>query len=121
MKKTVTIHIADEAGEQIVSASIAGLAESAALAVVERANTEAVKLLETRASQRRFKRPITIRHFDSKGNVMWKYVGRTFVWEGPERGEPSSIVLEDARGRKASVRVEITACALRAKTRVNAP
>lgn len=107
--KEVVIHVHDEADEQVVEVSIAGLAESAALAVIERANVEAMKLLTARASRRRFKCPVTIRFFDLKGNVIAKHVGRTHEWGGPERGEPGSIVLEDARGRKASVRVEVTA------------
>jgi hypothetical protein len=77
---------------------------------IKRANAEAVKLLETRASRRRFKRPVTMRSFDSSGNLIMKHDKSGWTWgeDSAETGEPGSIVLEDARGRKASVRLEIT-------------
>ncbi|SRR5216683_7043636 len=110
MKKTVEIHIAAEEDEQTVSVSIAGLAQSAALAVIERANAEAMKLITARASRRRFKHPVTTYFFDSQGKLMMKFTeGMDPTLEGPERGESNSIVIEDARGRKAAVRVEISA------------
>lgn len=112
MKKiVVTIDVDAEADEQTVRASIEGLAETAALAVTERANAEAMKLLETRARLRRFRRPVIVRSFDSSGNLIMKHGESDWTWgdDSTETGEPGSIVLEDARGRKASVRVEITA------------
>jgi hypothetical protein len=109
MKKTVEIHIAAEEDEQTVSVSIAGLAESAALAVIERANAEAMKLLTARAARRRFKHPVATYFFDSEGKLMLKCAeGRPPTMKGSERGEPRSIMLQDVRGRKASVRLEIT-------------
>jgi len=89
---------------------------SAALQAIQRANDEAIKLIKARAQRRRFRRPVTWRTFDSSGNLIMKHdsSGWTCGQDSPERGEPGAIVLEDARGRRASVRVEISTCPRRA-------
>jgi hypothetical protein len=71
---------------------------------------EAYKLLHKRARLRYFRRPVTVRSFDSSGNLLlkWDASGWTSGEDSSECGEPDAIVFEDARGRKASVRVEIT-------------
>ena len=109
MKKIVEIHVDED--DSVVRASIAGLALSAAAYVVERANAEAYKLLETRARLRHFRRPVTVRSFGSSGNLLAKFGPSGCTWgeDSPERGEPGEIVFEDARVRRASVRVEISA------------
>jgi len=108
MKRVVTIHVDDD--DSVLTASIAGLSRGAAMAVMEAAQTEALKMLNTRAALRRFRHPVTIRHFDPDGNLIMKWDGFDWSWGdgSSERGEPGSIVYEDARGRKAIVRLVIT-------------
>lgn len=67
MNKVVTITV-DEDGS-LVRASIAGLSLDAAHMVVKRADAEAIKLLESRAQHRRFRRPVTWSFFNSQGIV----------------------------------------------------
>ena len=109
-KRVVTIYIHDEDTEQMIRAIIAELDLDAAMSVIQAMHAEAYKLLETRARLRHFRKPLTVRSFDSSGNLLmkWDTSGWMFGEDSPERGEPDAIVFEDARGRKASVRVEIT-------------
>jgi len=109
-KRVVTIHVHDEDTEQTIRASIAELDWDASTSVIQAMHAEAYKLLQTRARLRHFRKPLTVRSFDSSGNLLMKFdaSGWTFGEDSPERGESNTIVFEDARGRKASVRVEIT-------------
>jgi hypothetical protein len=93
-----------------VEASITGLDPRTAMAVIEAMQAEAFRLLEKRAKLRRFRRPLTVRSFDSSGNVIlkWGQLGSEGNRDNPERGDPGAIVIEDARGRKASVRIELS-------------
>ncbi|MGD1212152.1 MAG: hypothetical protein ABR973_12435 [Candidatus Acidiferrales bacterium] len=107
MNRTVTITV-DEDGS-LVSASVAELPLEAATMVIKRANAEALKLLELRARRRHFRRPVTYRSFNDKGDLILKHDATGWTWgvDNPERGEPGTLTFEDSRGRKASVRVDI--------------
>jgi hypothetical protein len=109
-KRVVTIHVHNEATAQTIQASIADLDRDTAEAVIKAMHVEAYKLLETRARLRHFRRPVTVLSFDSNGNLIMKWEESGWMWgeNSPERREPSAIVFEDARGRKAAVRVEIS-------------
>ena len=92
--KEVVIHIHDEDDEQVVEVSIAGLGNNTGRDyVLERVCLEARKLISVRAMKRRFRPPIET-HFVKETDSGDKITG--------------ALVAQDARGRKASVRVEIT-------------
>ena len=109
-KRVVTVHVHAEDVSQTVSVNISGLEPDQAHTVVKAAHDEAIKLLETRARLRHFKKPVTVRTFNSAGHLITKFDGSEWTWgeDSPERGQPGSIVFEDARGRRASVRLEIS-------------
>jgi hypothetical protein len=90
--------------------NISGLDLDQSHAVIKAAHDEAIKLLETRARRRHFKKPVTVRTFDSAGYLVTKFDGSEWTWgeDSPERGQPGSIMFEDARGRRASVSLIIT-------------
>jgi hypothetical protein len=91
-----------------VGVLVAGLDVKAASAIIEQALAEAHRLLVTRARMRRFQLPLIYRSFDSAGRLMMKHDNESdWQWSGRERGERNAIVIEDARGRKAFVRIEV--------------
>lgn len=112
-----------DAENAVVRVSIAGLDQEGAIDLIKMADAEAMKLLNIRTSLRRFRPPITIRFLDAKGRVAMTLArsgctleepGDTiadFALEKPAEAAPSVCswtVAEDSRGRKASVRMEIT-------------
>ena len=108
MKRVVTIHVDED--DSVLTVPIADLSQSAAVTVIEAAQTEALKMLNTRAALRRFRPPVIVRHFGIDGNLIMKWDGSNWARgeDSSERGEPGSIVYEDSRGRRASIRLKIT-------------
>jgi hypothetical protein len=95
----------------VVRVSIAGLDEQAAIEAIQKAHEEAFSRL--RIPTRRFVAPTTLRYMDSKGRTQAAisdfshYVADA---SSPQMSEPENvffIVVEDSRGRKARVRIEI--------------
>ena len=92
-KRIVTIHVdADDPAGQTIRASIRGLDKENRGIVSQRIHDEAFKLIAWRATLRRFRAPVEF-HFLTESDSMKKLVG--------------FVQAEDARGRKAAVRVVI--------------
>jgi hypothetical protein len=92
----ITIHVDAESPTQTITASISGLEgpldrDNRAI-VYQAIHDEGVKLISVRAWRRRFRAPVEI-HFLTESDTAEKLVGL--------------LQAEDARGRKATVRVEI--------------
>jgi len=92
-KRVVTIHFHNEATEQTIQASVAGLGRSSRDAAIERIHSEGMNLLSVRAWHRKFRAPVEV-HFLTEADTREKVVGL--------------LQAEDARCRKEAVRVEIS-------------
>jgi hypothetical protein len=90
MKQVVVIHIDEDEG--VVRSSLAGMEHpDNVLEILTAFHDQAAKLLNLRANQRRFRRPVSF----------------SVVSDGGD-SESSWLVAEDARGQKARVRLEIS-------------
>jgi len=93
----------------VVRVLIGGLSEEKSLEIVKKAIPEANRLLDERASLRRFRPPYTIRFLDENERAILTLAESKAICDELTLTESgiSQIVAEDSRGRKASVRIEV--------------